>query len=325
MKNLFLSNNLILFTFLMSSILLSISSDSFISLWISLEINLSSIIPIFMKNEMKKTEKSIIMYFLIQSISSTLVLMSFIMLMYPFVKKMSTILLMMSVFLKLGISPLHFWVPAVMESLNWISCALLSTVQKVIPLIILSMIKEKIMILFCLFNSLISSVSGMNQFSMRKVMSFSSLNHLSFILMSILISKKFLKFFFVIYLFATFFTFNIFYKKTLTILYTYFFFNKYNKTNFFFLMILILSFAGIPPFLGFFPKLFVMIKMVEMNSFYHQLCLLILSIVTTFFYSRMCFSSFLVQLNKNKMKSKKVEKNQIKQYFFFINSIFILF
>lgn len=295
-----------MFTFLLFRILISISSDSIIGVWIGLEINIVSIVATFSLTNKIKIEKTLILYFLIQRISSILMLISVLRFsIYRNLKNWFFILLIISIFIKIGIFPFHFWVIPIIEGLTWFNCLLLSTLQKIVPLILLFIIiPPKITIRFLIINRVIASIRGLNQFSLRKIIGFSSINHLRFLTITVFISKKIFKIYFLTYLFITILAFKTFSNLNLNYLYQTLTILKNNKIVYLIIIFSVLRLAGTPPFLGFFPKIIVILNLLELKFFIPSILILISNVIATFFYLRITTRRLFINLRTLKTKKK---------------------
>lgn len=292
-------------------------------MWIRIEINLFSFIPLISINRKIFREKSTILYFLIQGISSRIFLLRFSINLEN-LKTISYLLLIISIFIKLGIFPFHFWIISVIEGMEWNISLILITIQKVIPLIIITFIlQQNIIIIFCLINSFIAAIRGITMFSTRKIIGFSSVNHLSIIIIAIILSKKILKIYFLIYFYITFLA-----TKTIKFLNINFIFQRItikrnNKINNISIIIIFLRIAGIPPFLGFLPKILTLIVILKREIFLSSLIILILNTISTYFYLRLSLNNIL--LNFNNLKTKRTFFSTKFPFQLFLSPIFIIF
>uniref|UniRef100_UPI0030E336CC NADH dehydrogenase subunit 2 n=1 Tax=Ernothrips longitudinalis TaxID=3045428 RepID=UPI0030E336CC len=300
----YLQKNLFFFS-LISSITICFSCNSFIMMWMSMEINLFSFIPLISIEQKKMSEKSSMMYFLIQSISSSIFLIAFSMNLNN-MKSIMSIFLILSIFMKLGLFPFHFWMISAIEGMSWNTAFLLMTIQKIIPITILSfLVKQNFIILFCLLNSLMASISGMTMFSTRKILGFSSINHLSLMLISMLLSKKIFKIYFLVYSFMTLTATKTMKSTKINFLFQTMTNFKENKINNLSILIIFMSMAGIPPFLGFMPKMMTIMIMMKSEMHLTTLLILIFNTLAMFFYMRMTMNNILMNLNLTKMKQSK--------------------
>uniref|UniRef100_UPI0030E28CC8 NADH dehydrogenase subunit 2 n=1 Tax=Ctenothrips transeolineae TaxID=3045420 RepID=UPI0030E28CC8 len=292
---------------LISSMIICMSTNSFLGIWMSMEINLFSFIPLISMNNMMNSEKSTTLYFLIQSISSTIILFSMIyMNLTIYLKDFMIMILLMGMFMKLSLFPFHFWMISMLEGLTWDLCFILMTIQKIIPLFsMMLIINKKIIIILCILNSCLSSINGMSMFSMRKIMGFSSMNNLSLILISLMMSKKMFKIYFFIYVLMTLMCTKMFKVYNINFLFQTMNMYKYNKINNLNMLMVILSMAGIPPFLGFMPKLLMVMKMIELNMIFLSAMIMIFNTLATYFYIRISFTNLMMNLNMSKVKKNK--------------------
>lgn len=283
--------------FLFSGTLISISSSSLFGMWIGLEINLISFIPIIINlDNNKKSREAAIKYFLIQAIASALVIFSslyFYLLNSHTLSRTSNILITLALCIKLGIAPFHFWFPEVLEGLNWVNSLLLLTWQKISPLVILSLFfYANTLLALALTSALVGAISGINQTSIRKILAFSSISHLGWIGRIIFFNSSLWMDYFFIYCFTRFilcFSFwllNLSYFSQLTLL--------QNIDQKFIVFINMLSLGGLPPLLGFLPKWIAI--MVIRRNFPVLIILMSSRLITLYFYTRLCFRTFTLYL-----------------------------
>nr|YP_010730132.1 NADH dehydrogenase subunit 2 [Protohermes motuoensis]WEG22765.1 NADH dehydrogenase subunit 2 [Protohermes motuoensis] len=287
---------------LISGTLISISSNSWLGAWMGLEINLLCFIPLMSDSNNMISNESALKYFLAQALASSVLLFSIIisslmegMMFFSEINHISQIMLMSALLFKLGAAPFHFWFPSVMEGLNWTNGLILMTWQKIAPLILLtynynSMFMNSIVI-FCLFTG---AIGGFNQTNLRSLMAYSSINHLGWILGSMKISESMWIYYFLFYVFLS-----------STIILTFLNFKVYSFIQInsllnsspmkkFILFSNMLSMGGLPPFLGFFPKLMVIQNLIFTNNLFMIFFMVMSTLITLFFYIRMSFSSFLI-------------------------------
>lgn len=184
------------------------------------------------------------------------------------------------------------------------------SIQKIIPIIIiLQIFKTKIVIFLCILNSFIAATRGITRFSLRKLIGFSSINHLRIILISLLLSKKTLKIYFLIYSIITFTATKTMEKLNLNFLSQTIIYLKQNKLNNIIIMFIFLRIAGIPPFLGFIPKIITVIIIIKAKIFLTSIFILVFNTLTTFFYLRISINNFILNLNHQKtVKTNKIIK-----------------
>nr|UZC78724.1 NADH dehydrogenase subunit 2 [Aquatica leii] len=289
---------------LIMSTLISISAYTWLGMWIGLEMNLLSIIPIISSKNMMSSESSI-KYFITQAIASTVILMSIIMMMWKYniysTMDNSNLLMIMNsgLFLKMGMAPLHFWFPEVLEGLNWNNCMLMLTWQKITPMMLIMYNTEFTMFYSVIIISgmIISSIMSMNQVSIRKLMAFSSINHMGWMLAAMIMEKTIWIIYFMIY---SFITINIAYmmKNTYYLSQLFPYLNTSPMMKMFF-MLNFLSLSGIPPFLGFLPKWMVIQTMVMNKMFMLSMIMIAFTLIMIYVYMRIMMTALVMKINQS--------------------------
>nr|YP_010894885.1 NADH dehydrogenase subunit 2 [Phortica longipenis]WJW73398.1 NADH dehydrogenase subunit 2 [Phortica longipenis] len=315
--------------------MITVTSNSWLSAWMGLEINLLSFIPLMSDNNNLTSTESSLKYFLTQALASTVLLFSIILLMLKNNMMMeinysyTSMIMLSSLLLKSGAAPFHFWFPNLMEGLTWMNSLMLMTWQKIAPLMLMSYLNIKTLLMIsAIMSVIIGALSGMNQTSLRKLMAFSSINHLGWMISALMISESIWYIYFMFYSFLSFtliFMFNTFKIFHLTQMFSLFFNSKILK---FMLFMNFLSLGGLPPFLGFLPK-WIVIQQLSFNNQYLLLIILTIStLITLFFYLRICYSAFMLNYYENNWIIKLQFNNfYMKMYLIltFISTLGLLF
>nr|AWN56409.1 NADH dehydrogenase subunit 2 [Strongygaster brasiliensis] len=303
---------------LMMGTMISISANSWLGAWMGLEINLLAFIPLMSNNKLMSTESSL-KYFLTQALASSILLFAIILILMTlkFNNSLETIIFS-SLLLKSGSAPFHFWFPNVMEGLSWSNSLILMTWQKIAPLMLISyMIVENMMILSIIMSSLVGALGGLNQTSLQKLMAYSSINHLSWMLAAMNNNNMMFILYFLIYSFLMFsmtYMFNmmkIFHMNQLSLSIM---FSKYFN---FFLFLNLLSLGGLPPFLGFLPKWIVIQGLAMNNQLFLLMFMVMMTLITLYYYIRLCFSIYMMNYFQNNW--------MINSYFNMINMLIMMF
>nr|YP_010610954.1 NADH dehydrogenase subunit 2 [Rhingia louguanensis]AIW06127.1 NADH dehydrogenase subunit 2 [Syrphidae sp. MT-2014]WAP91788.1 NADH dehydrogenase subunit 2 [Rhingia louguanensis] len=325
----FNNSSKILFIFiLMMSTMITISANSWLGAWMGLEINLLSFIPLMKDNNMMSNEASL-KYFLTQALASSILLFSTILFMYQnnfmnqiFINNYINMMILSSLLMKTGAAPFHFWFPNVMEGLNWMNSLILMTWQKIAPLMLISYLMIKFLMFWSILLSVvIGSLGGLNQTSLRKLMTFSSINHLGWMLMSMYSNESLWINYFLFYSFLSFnlvFLFNMFKLFHINQLFSLFFFNKSLKFS---LFLNLLSLGGLPPFLGFIPKWLTIQYLTFNNQLFMMTIMIIMSLITLYFYLRLCYTAFMLNYFENNWNYKIYWNNFLMNSYLFLSFI----
>nr|YP_010397344.1 NADH dehydrogenase subunit 2 [Glycyphana fulvistemma]UQJ77451.1 NADH dehydrogenase subunit 2 [Glycyphana fulvistemma] len=304
---------------MMIGTLISISSYSWMGMWMGLEINLLSIIPLMSSTKNMMASEAALKYFITQTLASTILLFSIIMASLYFSFNLNTNLYFSLVYntsllTKMGAAPFHFWFPEVMEGLNWVNSLIMLTWQKIAPMILI-MYSNKTTLYFIIvivMSMLISGIMGMNQTSLRKILAYSSINHIGWMIGAIMLSPIIWSYYFLIYciisinIILIFWMLNIFYINQL-----YISLNSNPMIKFFFMMNF-LSLGGLPPFLGFLPKWMLINSLIQTQFYFLTFLMTVMTLITLYFYMRITFSSILISKTQiNYYLQPKLKMNTI--------------
>nr|AGO02025.1 NADH dehydrogenase subunit 2 [Solenaia carinata] len=173
------------FTFMviMSTMLVAVSTNT-LFVWVMLELNMLTFIPMMHTSNSTLETESSIKYLIPQSFGSGLFMAA--MLFMPITTN-SKILSTTALIMKLGGAPLHSWFPITMQSINLIPGFILTTWQKLAPLVLLTiphLAHTPLIIFSAIMSALWGSMAGLSQTNLLKLMAFSSINHLSWLMMA---------------------------------------------------------------------------------------------------------------------------------------------
>nr|APC61783.1 NADH dehydrogenase subunit 2 [Papilio dardanus] len=315
------SNKMFFYFILIFSTFIAISANSWLGCWIGLEINLLSFIPLISSHKNLLSSEAALKYFLTQAIASINFLFSILIKMILLknfeINNLISIMINSSMLMKMGAAPFHFWFPNIIEGLSWFNCFILMTWQKISPMILLSYyMNNNFLTMIMIMNAIIGILGGINQTSLRKLMAFSSINNLGWMLASLMISENLWMFYLILYSFLISilcFTFNL--------LNTYFinqlFIFNMNSMIKISLLINFMSLGGLPPFLGFFPK-WITINFLIMNNFFLiSFIFIMMSLIMLFFYIRVIYSSIMFNYLKLKWFKFYLKNNSMSLINFF--------
>nr|AMJ17377.1 NADH dehydrogenase subunit 2 [Rondotia menciana] len=307
------SNKMFFLFILFFSTFISISSNSWFGCWIGLEINLLSFIPLITNSNNLMSVEISLKYFLTQSLASInflfVILIKFSLLKNFEMNNIISMMMNSSLLMKMGSMPFHFWFPNIVEGLSWMNNFILMTWQKISPMILLSYYFNKNFLIFMIImNLFIGALGGLNQTSLRKLMAFSSINNLGWMIFSIMTSENLWLFYFMIYSLMNFMMIFLFYMLNVYFINQLFINNMkiFIKLN---LLINFLSLGGLPPFLGFLPK-WIIINFLMINKFYFLTFIFIMmSLIIIYYYIRIIYSSFMFNYFKMKWMNFFIKNN----------------
>nr|AYQ18970.1 NADH dehydrogenase subunit 2 [Scymninae sp. 4 ACP-2013] len=286
--------------------LISISSFSWFSMWMGLELNLLAFIPLMNESSSKSSEASL-KYFIIQALSSMLVLFSILMssLMnenLSIIEPPMNLILNSALMTKLGAAPFHFWFPEIIEGLNWINCLILMTWQKIAPFILFSYnFFNLYFIWMVIFSSmLISGFMIWNQTSLKKIMVFSSINHIGWMVSILIFNPMIWIIYFLIYSFISSILVFMFFKFKIYTIQNILNFLNFKKMKKMFFFLNFFSLGGLPPFLGFLPKWIILKILLEKNFIFLSLMMIFFTLITLYVYIQLCIQSMIMKFEEKK-------------------------
>nr|YP_009229570.1 NADH dehydrogenase subunit 2 [Hydropsyche pellucidula]ALT58521.1 NADH dehydrogenase subunit 2 [Hydropsyche pellucidula] len=310
------------FFLLMFSIFFISSSNSWINCWIGLEINTLSFLTLVFNKKFLINSEFIVKYYLIQSISSINFLFFILLMNYNFINtnlfyNFILINLNMTLLMKMGSAPFHFWLISIIEGISWYNTLIILTLQKIPPMILISYyLNMKILILIIILNCFFGSLGGLNQLNLQKILTYSSIYNFSWIFSAISINESLFYFFFLIYsliiynLISFFSEMKIFFINQLYLM-------KSQKYIMFMIFMNFLSLGGLPPFLGFITKWIISMYMLQsMNMII--LIMILSSLVNLYYYIQLMYPFIMIQKFEIKW-SLKMKLNPFKLTFSYIS------
>nr|YP_009630475.1 NADH dehydrogenase subunit 2 [Erthesina fullo]QBR54798.1 NADH dehydrogenase subunit 2 [Erthesina fullo]UAJ48732.1 NADH dehydrogenase subunit 2 [Erthesina fullo] len=279
---------------LIISTLITLSSYNWMGMWIGLEMNMMSFMPLILNKANKSSSEAAMIYFLIQSVMSMIMFMMIIIehINYNLSKELINLVMMMSILTKLGAAPFHYWMPTIMAKMEWNKIILLMTWQKLAPMMMISNMNNSMVINLSIISSvMVGSLGGINQSSLRKMMGYSSINHLGWMLAI----NKFVSLwmiYFIIYSVLTtlmckyFMISKVYFLNQMSSLNM----NNMEKVN---LFIMMMSMGGLPPFMGFLPKWITIQNMINNSNYFIMTIMIMFSLITLMYYMRVMTNMFL--------------------------------
>nr|ALD15987.1 NADH dehydrogenase subunit 2 [Myotis petax] len=302
-------------TTMISGTLIVMTSSHWFMIWVGFEMNMLAIIPLLTKEHNPRSTEAATKYFLTQATASMLLMMAAITnLLYTghwsimkLINPTASIMMTMALTMKLGLSPFHFWVPEVTQGIPLMSGLILLTWQKLAPLSILYMITPLINMNLLLIMSIMSIAiggwGGLNQTQLRKIMAYSSIAHMGWML-AILIynpTMTLLNLYLYIPMTITMFMLLMLSSATTTTSLS----RAWNKLPLITTLILItmLSLGGLPPLTGFLPKWAIIQEMTKNNSIIMPTLMTLLALLNLYFYTRITYTTSLTMFpTSNNMK-----------------------
>lgn len=284
-------SSLILSTFLI------LSSSNLIIIWIRIELNLLSFVPILINDKTRWETESTIKYFLAQAIGSAIVLSALISINLfpaPPLIPMSSFLLFLGLLIKIGFPPFHFWIPHTMQGATWINCLILRTLQKIAPMTIIwtlfSSYFSSPSVLLLVVGAIVGRMGGLNQTQIRPLLAYSSISHMAWIIAVGILSLSVALVYLLIYIIISTALILGLRKHEIKLFPNTSSIKLSHITAQTPIILCLLSLGGLPPLRGFFPK-WLSVDLLTSRGF-NGLALILLSsaLINLFFYLRLSFN-----------------------------------
>nr|YP_220588.1 NADH dehydrogenase subunit 2 [Harpiosquilla harpax]AAT85818.1 NADH dehydrogenase subunit 2 [Harpiosquilla harpax] len=288
-------SHFLFFSTLMFGMMMAVSSSSWFTAWMGLELNLLSFIPLISSETNQFSSEASLKYFLTQALASAMILLAASAMTTGVM--FSSFLLSTALLIKMGAAPFHMWFPMVAEGLGWLQFIILSTLQKGAPMMLLSYTMEEtywLILLIVVTSALVGALGGINQLMLRKMMSYSSIGHTAWMLSALLISEALWVIYFFVYCITSITIALFFYHKQAYHL-SHLISSASQKTQQSTIMFMsLLSLGGLPPFTGFIPKWITIQELAVSNYSFLAFFLIMGTLINLYYYLRLTLNSFMM-------------------------------
>nr|YP_003434053.1 NADH dehydrogenase subunit 2 [Hynobius yangi]ACL27758.1 NADH dehydrogenase subunit 2 [Hynobius yangi] len=282
--------------------MLTFISNHWFLAWMGLEINTLAIIPLMTKLHHPRAVEAATKYFLIQASASALILFSSTInawftgewTIMNVQTHLPTIMLTIALSMKLGIAPFHLWMPDVLQGLDLLTCLILSTWQKLAPMTLLVLthhfLNSNMLIFMALLSTLIGGWGGLNQTQLRKIMAYSSIAHMGWMIFILLFLPHLMMMNLFIYLIMT---------SCMFMMLMHFNSLNVNKLTMSWIkspiltsmmMITLMSLGGLPPTSGFIPKWLILQEITKQGLMTMASLMALSALLSLFFYLRLSYA-----------------------------------
>nr|YP_002265550.1 NADH dehydrogenase subunit 2 [Cantherhines pardalis]BAG72009.1 NADH dehydrogenase subunit 2 [Cantherhines pardalis] len=283
---------------------LTFMSSHWLLAWMGLEINTLAIIPLMAQHHHPRAIEATTKYFLAQATAAATLMFASVtnawlegqwdisQMSHP----LPTTAITVALALKIGLAPLHSWLPEVLQGLNLSTGLLMSTWQKLAPFALLLQMQPanpNLLIFLGLTSTLIGGWGGLNQTQLRKILAYSSIAHLGWMILVLQFSPS-LTFLALITYFimtaATFLTFKLNNSTNINSLTL-----SWTKTPALTSMIplMLLSLGGLPPLTGFMPKWMIILELSKQGLAVTATLAALSALLSLYFYLRITYAAAL--------------------------------
>nr|AAL10056.1 NADH dehydrogenase subunit 2 [Varanus glebopalma] len=295
--------SLILLSSMMAGTILTMTSHHWVSTWLGLELNTLAIIPIISKTHHPRATEASTKYFLIQAASSALFLLSGITNAHllgtwditHLYNNPSKIMFTAALATKLGLAPTHFWLPEVLQGVPMLTALIITTWQKIAPMALLisvwDLIPSPLTLIMGLLSTIIGGLGGLNQTQLRKMMAYSSIAHLGWVLTITTITPNLALFNLTLYITLTSSAMLIMHLTMSNTLQNTTLILSHSPITTSLFLLSLLSLGGLPPLSGFSPKWLILQELTLHHLTPLALTMAITALFSLMFYLRTTYIS----------------------------------
>nr|AAD13254.1 NADH dehydrogenase subunit 2 [Hybopsis zanema] len=303
---------------------LTFASSHWLLAWMGLEINTLAIIPLMAQHHHPRAVEATTKYFLIQATAAAVILFASTTNawitgqwnMTDMSNPIATTMIFAALSLKIGLAPLHFWMPEVMQGLDLMTGLVLSTWQKLAPFALIIQTAQAfdplLLTALGLTSTLVGGWGGLNQTQLRKVLAYSSIAHMGWMII-ILQHAPHLTFFalltYILMTSAAFLTLKFSYATKVGTLAT-----TWSKSPLLTATtaLVLLSLGGLPPLTGFMPKWLILQELTKQDLPFTATVMALAALISLYFYLRLCYAMTLT-ISPNTITSSTPWRTQTTQ------------
>nr|YP_010954550.1 NADH dehydrogenase subunit 2 [Cottus pollux]WMV97802.1 NADH dehydrogenase subunit 2 [Cottus pollux] len=283
---------------------ITFASSHWLLAWMGLEMSTLAIIPLMAQHHHPRAVEATTKYFLTQATGAAMLLFASTtnawltgqwdiqQMSHPLPVTMITLALA----LKMGLAPLHSWLPEVIQGLDLTTGLVLSTWQKLAPFALLMQVQpanSTLLITLSLTSTLVGGWGGLNQTQLRKILAYSSIAHLGWMLLVVQYSPSLTLLALVMYLVMTTSTFLVFKLNNSTTINTLA--TSWAKAPALTSLtpLVLLSLGGLPPLTGFMPKWLILQELTKQDLAATATFAALTALLSLYFYLRLSYAMAL--------------------------------
>nr|YP_007517071.1 NADH dehydrogenase subunit 2 [Ammodytes hexapterus]AGG10564.1 NADH dehydrogenase subunit 2 [Ammodytes hexapterus] len=283
---------------------ITFASSHWLLAWMGLEMNTLAIIPLMAQHHHPRAVEATTKYFLTQATAAAMLLFASTTNAWltgqweiqQMTHPLPTMMITIALALKIGLAPVHSWLPEVLQGLDLTTGLILSTWQKLAPFALLVQIQptnSTILIALGVASTLVGGWGGLNQTQLRKILAYSSIAHLGWMILVLQFSPSLTLLALLTYLVMTFSTFLVFKLNKATNINALA--TSWAKTPALTALtpLLLLSLGGLPPLTGFMPKWLILQELTKQGLAPTATLAALTALLSLYFYLRLSYAMTL--------------------------------
>nr|YP_007026021.1 NADH dehydrogenase subunit 2 [Aphyocypris moltrechti]AFQ31544.1 NADH dehydrogenase subunit 2 [Aphyocypris moltrechti] len=284
---------------------LTFASSHWLLAWMGLEINTLAIIPLMAQHHHPRAVEATTKYFLTQATAAAMIMFASTTNawitgewdMNNMSNSFASTMIITALALKIGLAPMHFWMPEVLQGLDLLTGLILSTWQKLAPFALIiqtaQMVDPMLLTSLGVLSTLIGGWGGLNQTQLRKILAYSSIAHMGWMIIILQYAPQLTLLALGTYIFMTsaaFLTLKmLFATKINTLSMTWSKAPILATTT----ALVLLSLGGLPPLTGFMPKWLILQELAKQNLPATATVMALAALLSLYFYLRLCYAMTL--------------------------------
>nr|YP_008475471.1 NADH dehydrogenase subunit 2 [Acrossocheilus barbodon]AGS83465.1 NADH dehydrogenase subunit 2 [Acrossocheilus barbodon] len=284
---------------------LTFASSHWLLAWMGLEINTLAIAPLMAQHHHPRAVEATTKYFLTQATAAAMILFASTTNAWMtgewdinnLSNPLASTMFMAALALKIGLAPMHFWMPEVLQGLDLLTGLVLSTWQKLAPFALIIQTAQDIdpllLTLLGITSTLIGGWGGLNQTQLRKILAYSSIAHMGWMIIVIQYAPQLTMLAlgtYIIMTSATFLTLKMSMTTKINTLATTWSKNPMLAST---TALVLLSLGGLPPLTGFMPKWMILQELTKQDLPIIATTMALAALISLYFYLRLCYAMTL--------------------------------
>nr|WBR66334.1 NADH dehydrogenase subunit 2 [Microphysogobio nikolskii] len=284
---------------------LTFASSHWLLAWMGLEINTLAIVPLMAQHHHPRAVEATTKYFLTQATAAAMILFASTTNawitgewdMNNMSSPIASTMVITALALKIGLAPMHFWMPEVLQGLDLLTGLILSTWQKLAPLALIIQTSQAIDPLLLTSLGLMSTLAGgwggLNQTQLRKILAYSSIAHMGWMIIVLQYAPQLTLLALGTYIFMTSAAFLTLKTSSATKINTLAMAWSNSPILTTTAALVLLSLGGLPPLTGFMPKWLILQELTKQGLPATATVMALAALLSLYFYLRLCYAMTL--------------------------------
>nr|WIW75052.1 NADH dehydrogenase subunit 2 [Saurogobio dabryi complex sp. 4 LC-2023] len=284
---------------------LTFASSHWLLAWMGLEINTLAIIPLMAQHHHPRAVEAATKYFLTQATAAAMILFASTTNAWitgewdinNMSSPLASTMVIIALALKIGLAPMHFWMPEVLQGLDLLTGLILSTWQKLAPLALIIQTSQALdpvlLTLLGLMSTLAGGWGGLNQTQLRKILAYSSIAHMGWMIIILQYAPQLTLLALGTYIFMTSAAFLTLKVSSATKINTLAMAWSNSPILTATTALVLLSLGGLPPLTGFMPKWLILQELTKQNLPLTATIMALAALLSLYFYLRLCYAMTL--------------------------------